>query len=805
MEAPRESLGDASDVIQPPQLPPTHRLLAGPRFESINALMEALNAWGRENGLGFVKTQASNYSEGSARRYTVLCDRGRSRPSEAHSRKTSTSKTGCPWRGVAKALKANGWLWEFAISKAPNDCHNHKATTLAITHATHRGLTDEMKAVVTAMSTNPAIRPREIYITLQNQYPQRRDTFTARDIENFRARLQRGKLGGLTASQAMLKAVKDKGYYCRVRYTKQRLIDGIEAVEVVENEEADEGNKDVDKKMIGLFWSYPWCQRIWQRFPYCLQLDNTYATNVFNMPLFQVTVVTHVGSIANIAFGLVDNEREDGFAWLLRQLDGLRHQLPGPTPTPLVVITDFEQALKNAISTVWPTAKQQLCVFHVNKNVTANMKKKWRGDMAPEVHDEDEAVEAPPEENALQDVNAPAHTNNTSYPVPSTVPHTRAGIYELWKAMVYTAKEEDFNKAWDLMKREFTDKPSILAYLQRYYLPTKEEWAACYISRNANFGQRTTSPTESSHRDLKSYLIKGTSSIFKLDEVIETMLGNKQQWLEQEEDRQAHRNRHEFGGQQWLGKIPTQVSYKAVDLMAKQKRIAMGVLAGETAPGPQRHPPQPCTGRFRSQYGLPCSHEIMGKLTENEAIQKADCHAFYWLACSIDPDEAFRRFQDPEKITNTKGRPRGTDPFASTAASTPVPTAPATSTPVTSAPVPSAPTAGMRHRPTQPSGRRKRSFWEISDDSGDDAAGNAKGNTKAKITNRTRRVGSKATPKTAPKAAPKTAPAVPSSPNPLQDYAYDSIPQGDTQSQIIVSLSDSDDNKSMDSYGKEEE
>lgn len=158
--------------------------------------MEDLNAWGRENGLAFVKTQASNYSEGKARRYTVICDRGRSRPSNAHSRKTSTTKTGCPWRGVAKALKANGWLWEFEISKAPGDRHNHEATTLLVTHSTHRGLTDEMKAFVKSMSSNPGVRPREIYITLQHQFPTQKDTFTARDIENYRARLQKAKTAG---------------------------------------------------------------------------------------------------------------------------------------------------------------------------------------------------------------------------------------------------------------------------------------------------------------------------------------------------------------------------------------------------------------------------------------------------------------------------------------------------------------------------------------------------------------------------------------------------------------------------------
>jgi len=51
--------------------------------------MGTLNAWGRENGLAFVKTEASYYSERNSRRYTVIFDRGESRPSNAHVYKTS--------------------------------------------------------------------------------------------------------------------------------------------------------------------------------------------------------------------------------------------------------------------------------------------------------------------------------------------------------------------------------------------------------------------------------------------------------------------------------------------------------------------------------------------------------------------------------------------------------------------------------------------------------------------------------------------------------------------------------------------
>jgi hypothetical protein len=126
----------------------------------------------------------------------------------------------------------------------------------------------------------------------------------------------------------------------------------------------------------------------------------------------------------------------------------------------------------------------------------------------------------------------------------------------------------------------------------------------------------------------------------------------------------------------------------------------------------------------------------------------------------------------------------------------------------------------MRHRPTQPSGRRQRSFWEEEGDDNIDSGfisnasnelpkaiptapahpskGAKSNNTKTKITKRTGRVGSKA----APKARHRR-----SSPDPLQDYNFDSVPGGDTQSQIVVALTgpDDEDEEGIEYDGQEEE
>ncbi len=104
-------------------------------------------------------------------------------------------------------------------------------------------------------------------------------------------------------------------------------------------------------------------------------MDNTYNTNTWKLPLFLITGMTNIGSNFNLAFGLVDNEREDGFSWLISQLHHFQIELS--TPVPRVIITDHEKTLKNALVIFFEPVIQQLCLFHQTKNMIANIKKKW--------------------------------------------------------------------------------------------------------------------------------------------------------------------------------------------------------------------------------------------------------------------------------------------------------------------------------------------------------------------------------------------------------------------------------------------
>lgn len=73
---------------------------------------------------------------------------------------------------------------------------------------------------------------------------------------------------------------------------------------------------DQPSRLVGIVWTFPSCLQMWKRFPESLSFDNTYNTNRFKLPLFQATGQTCLGSIFNAAFGLIDNERREGFQFL---------------------------------------------------------------------------------------------------------------------------------------------------------------------------------------------------------------------------------------------------------------------------------------------------------------------------------------------------------------------------------------------------------------------------------------------------------------------------------------------------------
>ena len=210
------------------------------------------------------------------------------------------------------------------------------------------------------------------------------------------------------------------------------------------------------------------------------------------------------------------------------------------SPSPTLI-----EPLRIALSEQFLSVQHQLCIFHVKKNMVANIKAKWSQNQAKDmVNDTDEAVTPPlfpiNKLDIVRNLNQSIHddiqisdvgSRNTTQLVqlldPRNTQDIMADAYKLWEVMVYTTNEVKLEKSWQRFNILFGHWKSLVDYLEKHYMPFKTEWAGPWISQYKNFGQQMTSPTEASPQQLKTYLVNGTSHLYQIHSMILVMLDSK--------------------------------------------------------------------------------------------------------------------------------------------------------------------------------------------------------------------------------------------------------------------------------------
>jgi len=124
---------------------------------------------------------------------------------------------------------------------------------------------------------------------------------------------------------------------------------------------------DEPDRLEGIVFTSPESKEPWKRFHDCLSLDNTCKTNILGFPLLVVTTQTNINTTATIVFGLVDNERRDGFSFLAEGVDLLRRKLD--IEKPAVIVTDKDDSMRESFREVFPDTQLQLCCFRIVENV----------------------------------------------------------------------------------------------------------------------------------------------------------------------------------------------------------------------------------------------------------------------------------------------------------------------------------------------------------------------------------------------------------------------------------------------------
>ena len=625
-------------------------------FDSLDDLVDAVQDHMRANGACVVKKSPTNYRDFSGTRkptsISLLCDRGRSRPSESTGlRLTASRKRDCPFKLMASASKSTDWKWSYRVK---NSSHNHPPSLDPSAHTIHRRRTKEQQDLARSLARYQGVPAREMGSILRDQaaIP---SFFTDRDIYNDRQALKKQLLNGLSPTQAWIQLLQNEDIRHQVRYDDQHRISAV-------------------------FWTYPWCEGMWKTYPEVLGLDNTYKTNRFKMYLFQVTGLTDQMKVMNFAFGLINSELEKAYDWLCAALDSFREQIG--VAAPRVIVTDKETGLKNALSNAFPEAQQQLCVYHINANIRGRIFSKWKGPDDPADDAVDEAADDADEGDASEDELAgptdddfaaarrveeeafvrlenpdstptitpqPAETDDANSLTPDK-------MFSAWQRVIFAPNEVSFDEAWQRMIDDYNEtQRHILRYIVREYFAWRHQWAQCFISLYRNYGQRVNSPVESAHKQLKSYLLNGTADLFRIHTAMVQMLKDKERQNTQQIAQQDVSTLNVYMRADWMGDLPLLISRPALSLLWQQGKRARAADPSLAEPIPL----DPCSQVWGQQHGLPCKHRIFDAIVAGVPLQKEEVHPRWWLRKPVDVEDEIRRIRDPAIVVRLRGRPRG--------------------------------------------------------------------------------------------------------------------------------------------------
>ncbi|XP_074289248.1 protein FAR1-RELATED SEQUENCE 5-like [Silene latifolia] len=94
-----------------------------------------------------------------------------------------------------------------------------------------------------------------------------------------------------------------------------------------------------------VFMAHPEAVKMFRSYYYVVQIDSTYKTNEYRLPLVEMVGVTPVGKSFVIAYALVTHESEEKYLWVLRKLKALLND----AVQPIAIVTDCEGGLLNEI------------------------------------------------------------------------------------------------------------------------------------------------------------------------------------------------------------------------------------------------------------------------------------------------------------------------------------------------------------------------------------------------------------------------------------------------------------------------
>ncbi|KAH1254612.1 Protein FAR1-RELATED SEQUENCE 6 [Glycine max] len=252
---------------------------------------------------------------------------------------TGSRKCGCPFRLRGKPVRrGEGWMVKLICG-----IHNHELAKSLVGHPYAGRLTKEEKKIIADM-TKSMVKPKNILLTLKEHNA---DSYTTiKQIYNARSAYRSSIKGADTEMQHLMKLL-ERDQYIHWHRLKDEVV------------------------VRDLFWCHLDAVKLCNACHLVFFIDSTYKTNRYRLQLLDFVGVTPTAMTFSTGFAYLEAERVNNIVWALERFRSLflRHDC-----LPLVIVTDRDLALMNAVKTVFPESTNLLCRFHIDKNVKAKCK-----------------------------------------------------------------------------------------------------------------------------------------------------------------------------------------------------------------------------------------------------------------------------------------------------------------------------------------------------------------------------------------------------------------------------------------------
>ena len=104
-------------------------------------------------------------------------------------------------------------------------------------------------------------------------------------------------------------------------------------------------------------------QMNYEKYGEICNIDSTYRVNLYSVPLVIIGGLNNEGKNVIFGMGLINNEKEDTYIWILKEFKKLF------TTMPSFWICDEDKSIIGAIKTIYPGNLILICLWHIIQNI----------------------------------------------------------------------------------------------------------------------------------------------------------------------------------------------------------------------------------------------------------------------------------------------------------------------------------------------------------------------------------------------------------------------------------------------------